>query len=79
MIQKLDGSRIVMDVSDSIDPLEWIQGKPVKHPGNNLILDLSKNSGDYIGDITSGLVTIYHDELRKLLKKSVSIMLNIIQ
>lgn len=65
----IEGSRIVMDVPDTIDPLEWVQGKPVKHPGENLILDLSRESGDYIGDITSGLVTIYHDELKEALDK----------
>ena len=66
---EIEGSRIVMDVPDSINPLEWIQGKPVKHPGENLILDLSKDSGNYIGDITSGLVTIFHDELKEALDK----------
>lgn len=64
----IEGSRIVMDVPDNIDPLEWIQGKPVTHPGENLILDLSENSGDYIGDIISGAVTIYHDELKNALE-----------
>lgn len=65
----IEGSRSVMDVPDNIDPLEWVQGKLVKHPGENLILDLSRNSGNYIGHITSGLVTIYHDELKEALDK----------
>lgn len=65
----IEGSRSVMDVPDTINPLEWIQGKPVKHSGENLILDLSRESGDYIGHITSGLVTIYHNGLKKALDK----------
>lgn len=65
----IDGSRAVDGVPDSFDPSDWIKGKkmPDPAPGANLVFDLSLASGDYVGHIIDGLVTLYHESLKEAL------------
>jgi hypothetical protein len=56
---------------DTMDPLEWIQGRhmPDPSPEQKLILDLSLESGDYRGDIVDGFLTLYSDDLKDALNR----------
>ena len=64
----IDGARSLDGVPDNIDVEEWIQGKAVPHPGENIVLDLSLESGEYRGDIMDGFLTCYSDELKEALE-----------
>jgi len=68
---RMEGQAFVMDCPESIDPLDLIDGKIISEPNKlPLQLKLSPGSGDFRGDIISGLVTLFHkdliDELLKL-------------
>ena len=65
----IDGCRALDGVPDHIDPEAWIQGKQLPHPSpdKELILELSLESGDYVGDIIDGLLTLYSDDLKDAL------------
>ncbi|NHN25009.1 hypothetical protein FIA58_004890 [Flavobacterium jejuense] len=63
----IDGARSLDGVPDSMDPLEWIQGKIMPAPAENLVLDLSLESGDYRGHIIDGFLTLYHRQLKEAL------------
>jgi hypothetical protein len=64
---EIEGSAAVEDLPESMDPIDWIRGKIMPAPPKDLILNLSEASGDYRGDIIDGLITLYHDELKKSL------------
>lgn len=51
----IDGSRSLDGVPDDMDPLEWMQGKYMPPPKEDLVLNLSLESGDYRGDILGGV------------------------
>ena len=50
-----------------MDPIDWIDGKIMPAPPKDSILNLSEASGDYRGSIIDGLITLYHDTLKKTL------------
>jgi len=64
----IDGSRSIDGIPSNIDLEEWIKGIPVPLPGENLVLDLSLESGEYRGDIIDGFLTCYSDELKEALE-----------
>lgn len=61
----IDGSASIDGVPESIDPLGWMQGKPMQAPEVELIFDLSPESGDYRGSIMGSFVTLYHETLKE--------------
>lgn len=63
----IEGSAIVGGFPDQIDASVWIKGKPMLRPGDNLVLDLSEESGDYRGHILEGFLLLYHDQLKEAL------------
>ncbi|TYK64489.1 imm11 family protein [Colwellia echini] len=67
----IEGVAAVDSVPDNIDSFEWVQGKnmPAPNEDETLILDLALESGDFRGDIIDGLITLYHNELKKSLEK----------
>jgi hypothetical protein len=65
----IEGGAAVNDLPASMDLLDWVDGKIMPDPGSDLVLDLSKASGDYRGDIISGVITLYHTELKNALTK----------
>lgn len=64
---EIEGSASVEGLPESMDPLDWIRGKIMPAPPKDLILNLSEASGDYRGSIIDGLITLYHDTLKKAL------------
>lgn len=64
----IDGSRSLDGVPDNIEVTDWVAGKVMQSPGENLVLDLSLESGDYRGHIIDGFLTVYHDELKEALE-----------
>lgn len=64
----IDGSRSLDGVPDDMDPLEWMQGKYMPPPKEDLVLNLSLESGDYRGDILGSFLTLYSDELKDALE-----------
>lgn len=64
----IDGVRSLDCVPDDIDKLDWVQGKYMPPPKENLVLNLSLESGDYRGDILGGFLTLYSDELKEALE-----------
>jgi hypothetical protein len=64
----IEGSRSIDGIPENIDVEEWIQGKTVPHPGENIVIDVSLESGEYRGDIMDGFLTFYSDELKEALE-----------
>lgn len=64
---EIEGSAAVDGLPESMDPIDWIRGKIMPAPPKDLILNLSEASGNYRGDIIDGLITLYHDSLKKVL------------
>lgn len=64
----IEGSRSIDGFPENIDVEEWIQGKTVPYPGENIVFDLSLESGEYRGDIMDGFLTFYSDELKEALE-----------
>jgi hypothetical protein len=65
----VEGACSLDGVPDSIEPLEWMQGKDMPDPSSGkLVLDLSLESGDYRGHLIDGLLTLFHDDLKDALK-----------
>lgn len=64
------GAAAIDGVPDNMDPLDWIKGTVMPPPteGQNLMLDLSLESGSFRGAIIDGLLTLYHKKLCKALK-----------
>lgn len=52
---------------DEIDALDWVSGKIMDRPAEDLIVDLSLESGDYRGHIIDGFATLYHESLKEAL------------
>lgn len=65
----IEGSAAVNDLPASMEIFDWLEGKNMPGPGEGVLLDLSNNSGDYRGDIISGVITLYHTELKSALTK----------
>ncbi|MBI3561659.1 MAG: hypothetical protein HY080_08095 [Gammaproteobacteria bacterium] len=64
---EIEGSAAVDGLPESIDPIDWIRGKIMPAPPKDLVLELSEASGAYRGAIFDGLITLYHDTLKKAL------------
>lgn len=64
----IEGSRSIDGIPENINVEEWMQGKTVPHPGENIVIDLSLESGEYRGDIMDGFLTFYSDELKEALE-----------
>ena len=64
---EIEGSAAIDDLPESMDPIDGIGGKILSAPPKDLILNLSEASGDYRGSIIDGLITLYHDTLKKTL------------
>ena len=64
---EIEGSAAVEGLPESLDPIDGIGGKILPAPPKDLILNLSEASGDYRGSIIDGLITLYHDTLKKAL------------
>jgi len=63
----IDGSRSIDGIPNNIDLEEWIKGIPVPHPGENLVFDLSLESGEYRGHIIEGFLLLFHRQLKEAL------------
>ena len=65
----IQGSALIGGVPESMDVLEWLQGKSNYNPATSpeLILDLAYESGDYRGHIVGGLATTFHFDLKAAL------------
>lgn len=66
----IEGSRSLDGLPDHMDSSEWMQGKhmPDPAPGKKQIFELSLASGDYIGDIVDGFITLYSTDLKDSLE-----------
>ncbi len=60
------GIAVVGQVPEEIDPYDWMYGKLMPAPAPDLRLPLARTSGEYRGDIMSGLVTLFSDDLKDL-------------
>ncbi|MBN1499973.1 MAG: hypothetical protein JW982_07455 [Spirochaetes bacterium] len=62
----------VMNCPHNIDPLDWIEGKPLADPGP-LRLSLSPGNAKFRGGIISGVLTLFHQRLiKELLRLGIS-------
>lgn len=64
----IDGARSLDGEPEDMDALDWVLGKPLPAPRDNLVLDLSLESGEYRGDILGAFFTLYSDELKEALE-----------
>ncbi len=62
------GSASVGELPEDMDAYDWICGKKMPTPKSPLRLPLAKSSGDYRGDMMSGLLTLFSDELKAALE-----------
>lgn len=69
----LKQDRLVPDVAgigeipESIDPLDWVEGKVMPAPEVPVRIGLSEASGSFRGDIIQSFVTLYSNRLRDAL------------
>ena len=66
---RIPGQAAVMDVPDDFNILDWMSGRVIQPPPREMVLTLRQGSADYRGDIISGVVTLFSEELIESLTK----------
>ncbi len=66
---EIEGSAALDGLPKGMDSVDWISGKKMPPPPENLVLDLSLESGDYRGDIIDSFITLYSDEIKEALSE----------
>lgn len=66
---RIPGQAAVMDVPEDFNIMDWMAGRLVEPPPENMLLMLRPGSGGYRGDIIGGVVTLFSEELMASLTK----------
>ncbi len=65
----IEGSLALDGTPDFIDPSDWIAGKIMPAPPDDLTLSLSLQSGDYTGSIINSFLPLFHFTLKERLEQ----------